>query len=213
MDFNTVQQRLGDLPTTFLRQGNVFAAWEASQAYQLSQYTYGADSIIPQTSFSSANYGWLDVWGELFDILRNNNEGNQTYQNRISFTLQSPVGTLYAIKAYSTFYFGYPTTVTENTSGVGYTITIPNLPSLSGMPQYLINLERIRPAGIPFSVIQTFESNFLNTFQYVGGQNWAGAYLGGGNINILTTIPEPITNSQPLLPSILLTDPSLNGQT
>ena len=212
MNFDTVAQRIGDLPATFLRSGNVYQSWQMSQAFQLSEFTYGADALIPQLSFSSAYYGFLDVWGELLGIPRNPNEANSVYQNRITSTLESPVGSVYAIQAYSSMYFGTTVTVTESTSGVGYTINLPGRVSLSLIPQYLINLERIRPAGGPFSLIQSLESLFLNTFQYISSQYAGGSYLGGSSLSLASTIPEPITNSQPIIPTILLTDPILSSQ-
>lgn len=209
MLFSVIQERLGDLPASFLRSGDVFAAWQLSQALQLLEYCQGADGLVPQSYFGSADYGWLDVWGELFGIPRNNNEANSVYQARITSTLMSPVGTVYAIQAYSTAYFGSTVTVTENLPAAGYTISLPA--AAMNRNTYLINLQKIRPAGVPFSFVQSLESFYFNTFSYFNGQYDGAFYYGGSNSTLSITIPEPIDNEQPLLPDILITDPILNG--
>lgn len=212
MDFNTVLSRLQNLPATFLRSDNTFNAWENSQAFQLSEYTYSADSLAQQTNFSTAYFNWIDVWGELFGIPRNSNESTILYKPRISTLLQYPVGTLFAVQAYSEYFWNTTVTVTENTSGVGYSITLPSSINTSLIPSYLENLQKIRPAGVPFVIKQNFQSTFLNTFSYVGAPGIAGPYLGGGVQTLSVTIPEPITNSQPILPTALLADPILTSQ-
>lgn len=212
MDFSTIQSRLGQLPSTFLRSGNVFGAWQAAQAFQLSEYCSTADSLSNQMNFSTAWFNFLDIWGELFGIPRQPSEANLAYQNRITYILQSPVGTLYSVKAFSQFYFSTPITVTENANGLGYNIYLPSSLTSSVINQYLIALEKIRPAGVPFSLYTVLEVLYLNTYLYVGAAYVNGPYLGGGNQQISNAIPEPINSSQPILPFLLLTDPLLNGQ-
>jgi hypothetical protein len=211
MDYLTVLSRIGDIPATFLRNGNPFTAWQTAQALQLSEFSYGSDALVPQMTFTSSNFGWLDVWGELFGIPRNPDEANSVYQNRITETLKSPVGTLYAIRAYGFLYFGKQITVLENLSGLGYIINLPTNIDVDAVPQFIINLERIRPAGVPFTLELLTNNAFVNSFQYLNGQSFAGTYLGGNLLSSLYNIPEPITNSQPILPSLLITDPILSN--
>lgn len=210
MNFLTVLSRLTSLPGTFLRSDSTFESWEDAQTFQLSEFCTTVDALVPMAVFQTSAWGWVDVWGELFGIPRNPNEANQTYFARIQFTLQFPVGSAYAISTYSTAYWGQPVSVVES-SGVGYSIQLPSGINPAGIPQYIIDLERIRPAGVPFTLNQLSEYTFLNTGKYLSGTRDAGAYLGGGLQSLGFTIPEPIINSQPILPTLLVTDPLLNG--
>ena len=210
MDFPTVLSRLFDLPGTFLRDDPVFISWENSMAFQLSEYCSTVDALAPMAVFSSANFGWLDVWGELFGIARNGNESNLSYFQRISETLQSPVGSASAIQVWSTMYWGSLVTVTENFSP-GYQINLPSSINSAQLPQYVANLARIRPAGVPFTIGQSSEYTYLTTYKYLTGPRDAGAYLGGSNQEISVQILQPTINSQPILPAVLLSDPLLNS--
>lgn len=211
MDFLTVLSRLENLPSTFLRDDNTFGAWENSQAFQLSEYTQGVDALALQANFSNSSGNWVDVWGELFGIPRNNNEATSTYKTRISTILQFPISTVFAVEQYSSTFWGQPITVTESTSGVGYTILLPSNIDTSQINTYLDNLAKVRPAGVPFLVSQNLETSFLNTISYVGSPGWGGAYLGGYSKPVSNQIPQPTINSQPILPTYLLSDPILNG--
>jgi len=210
MQYSTISIRLGDLPPAFQRPDPTYAAWQTAQATSLFNYCSAVDSISLMVTFSAAQGGWLDVWGQLFGIPRNSNESDSAYQPRISAWLQAAVGSPYAISSFGSDYFGFPAIVKENLT-YGYSITIPSHVTKAQIASFVTALERIRPAGVPITLYQSNQGSYLSTFVYVGGTNTAGPYLGGGTNYVPWPAAANTNNSQPLLPTILITDPVLNG--
>ena len=78
----------------------------------LRTLTGGADATMQQvTTFDGAMDGWIDVWGLLFGVPRNDNEGNAPYAVRVAETVLAWVGTGPAIAAWIVTWLNPPTTL------------------------------------------------------------------------------------------------------
>lgn len=209
MDFPAVLAQLNDLPNTFKRQGAPYTQLMDSLASSLSLFTSGDDAVFGQvTSFGAALDGWLDVWGLLFGVARNANESNSVYETRISRTVLAWVGTVPAIQAWLNFYANGGT-ITEN-AGLGYVLTLPNSMTTNQVVTFLISLNRIRPIGVPFTIFQIGTGLFLGTEEFLGTGAVMGTYLAGGSTPLTLPIGATTLNTQPILPDLYLTDPTLN---
>ena len=125
MDFPSVEAQLNDLPTTFTRPTAWYTQLIDSVSMGLCRFTLGEDATLAQVSaFDLAIDGWLDLWGLLWGVPRNDEEANSTYATRIQRTVLAWVGTLPAMQAWVKFYASGGT-VTENPSGLGYVLNLP----------------------------------------------------------------------------------------
>jgi hypothetical protein len=210
MDLPSVLARLNDLPRTFKRQGPPYTQLIDSIGWQLALFTLSADTTSQRAlTFSPALEGWLDVWGLLWGVPRQQNEANSSYATRIVRTVLAWVGTLPAIQAWLNFY-APGGTVTENLPGLGYAITLPANMTLAQITAFLLSLNRIRPAGVPFIISQVVGGITLGTDIFLATGAPKGAYLSMA----VNAIPLPIgattNNTVPLLPSTYFDDPTLN---
>jgi hypothetical protein len=211
MNLTEVISQLNDLPDTFKRPGTIYAQLTQSFATGLTRYTDATDEIGNEsTSFSEARYGWLDVWGLLFGITRNSGEADYSYSLRVEQVLMAWVGTLPAIANWAEVIYQTTVTIAENFPAPGYVIQLPGSLTIAQVDAFVASLNRIRPAGVPFQVGMQSSGLYLDTINYCGAARVTGAYL----TNALTYVPlaiGPITiNAVPLLPSLYLTDPTLN---
>lgn len=208
-----VQAQLLDLPPTFMRPGSVFAQIYASLAAGESTYTIASDGSAYSISMPTSLNGWLQVWGEILGIPKNPGESDFFYSVRIQATLAAPVGTPAGIQSWSRFILGTNgVVVSENLNAGGYTISIPTGLSTGAISNWLMSLNRIRPAGVPFTLAEDTNPLILGTYSFIGASGFAGAYLGSGTQNVSLNLSASTTNSQPLTSEILLIDPFLNGQ-
>lgn len=211
MDVSAVRATLTDLPTAFLRQpGGWFDQLMDALSFETALGTLGTDDTVTQVqSFTDAQDGWLDIWGMLAGLPRNANEGNAPYATRINQTITAWVGTLPAIQMWLNL-FAPGGTVADNQSGMGYTISTPAGMTVAQINTFLASLDRIRPAGMPFSVYQNVGGLYLGTSEFTGTGTVMGAYLTAGT----STLPlqlSPFTNSMgPLLPDLYFIAPILN---
>jgi hypothetical protein len=213
MDPSLVQDQLLDLPVPFIRPGTVFAEIYASLAAGESVYSLASDGVASSLYMPSSLNGWLAVWGEIFGLPKNSGESDFFYATRILNTLTAPVGTPMGIVSWTQFILGTTNvSISENLNQGGYSISIPANLSNSTITNWLANLTRIRPAGIPFSVTTQTNPLMLGSYAYIGGSGFAGAYLGFGIETLGLNLSASTNNSQPLVSEILLTDPLLNGQ-
>jgi hypothetical protein len=209
MDYPTVLARLNDLPRTFKRQGGWYAQLVDSIGLELADYTLAADATSMQVqAVGNALDGWLDVWGLLWGVPRIPNEANSSYATRIERTVLAWVGTLPALQAWVNFY-APGGSVTENASGLGYVIAFPASMTGPQVATFLAGLARIRPAGVPFAVVQQGGGLFLGTDEFLGTGILAGSYLTGGNTPGGPLIGASTPNSVPLLPTLYFSDPLL----
>jgi hypothetical protein len=210
MDIYAVFSQLNDLPGTFLPQGAPYTQFAASVGAALAGFTAAADATASQSlAFSNALDDWIDVWGLLFGVPRNQNEGNIPYAVRIGETVLAWVGTLPALQAWVAL-FAPGGSVTENASGLGYVITLPSSMTTAAIVAFIRSLVRIRPAGVPFLVNQTGLGMFLGTEAFLGAGQDLGSYLTGGVQPAALGLNATTCSSQPLIPAILLQDPYLN---
>ncbi len=208
-----VLAQLLDLPPTFKRPGVIFTQIYNSLAAGEASYALASDGSIPPQTMPRALGPWLTVWGQIFGIPRLAQEADLAYSARIRNSLTSPVGTPQAIQAWSRYFLNSTqVTVVENlNSGVGYVIEIP-----AGLPTQLLenwleSLDRIRPAGVPFSVVLQTNPLMLGTYSYIGASRFAAAYLGFGTSSYNPSFDALTPNAEPLISTVLLDDPSLNG--
>jgi hypothetical protein len=213
MNYAAVRAQINDLPATFTPTGNPYAQVAAARAAALAVFTNGSDATEQQVQqFSNAIDGWIDVWGLLFGIPRNTNEGNVPYAIRIVETVLAWVGTLPALQAWTTL-FAPGGSVAENGSGLGYTITLPGAMTATQAAAFVASLGRIRPAGVPFVVVGGGLGLYLDAEAFLGKGVVFGSYLTGyttpGTFNLNATT----NSSQPLIPTLFLSDPNLNPGT
>lgn len=206
--------QLLDIPFTFQRPGAPYSWTIASLAGGEAGYTQASDGVVGMASgIPTAQGPWLGVWGEIYDLPRLAGEADAAYTARILFTLASPVAPPLAIQAWSQLFFQTSGIfVTESFPAVGYSISLPaGLPAAT-VSAWVSGLARIRPAGVPFLIFTQTGPLMLGTYSYIGGSGFAGSYLGAGVSVSPVTIGAATLNARPSIPTLLLTDPLLNGQ-
>jgi hypothetical protein len=212
MNFAAVLAQLNDLPSAFTRPGPPYTWLAASLAVSDALSTETCDDTVAQTlTFANAQDGWIDVWGLLFNMPRNQNEANSLYAARIQETVLAWVGTLPALQAWIAL-FAPGGSIAENISGLGYVITLPAAMSQTQVQNFLQSLNRIRPAGVPFSVNVAAGGLFAGTANFTGGGGGGvmGDYLSAATSSLALGISPTTQNSVPLLPTTLLVDPTIN---
>lgn len=210
MDFATVLARLNDLPNTFTRDGPPYTQLIESLATELTSFTIAADATTSQVlNDNMALDGWLDVWGLLWGVPRIQNEANSTFNTRIARTVLAWVGTLPALQQWMNFY-APGGVVLENPSGLGYTLQFPATMTLFAIQAFLSALDRIRPAGVPFTIFQVGIGLYLGTESFLNTGAPKGAYLTAGSIPVPLNIGASTPNSVPMLPTLLFSDPTIN---
>ena len=214
MDPSLVLAQLLDLPSAFQRPGTVFTQIYNSLAAGEAGYSLASDGIGSQLDMPGALGPWLSTWGLIFGIPRLPQESDLAYSVRVQNSLRSPVATPAAIQAWSRYFLNSAAvSVVENLpAGPGYSIQIPAGLAAQTTTNWLISLTRIRPAGIPFNVQVQTSPLMLGTYSYIGSNGFAGAYLGFGTTVETLGISAETNNAEPLVPEVLLLDPSLNGQ-
>jgi hypothetical protein len=204
-------RQLSDLPATFTRPGAPYTQLIDSLNNGMLYFTQGVDAILAQ-GFNAAQFGWLDVWGAIFDVLRNADESDGAYRLRISRTVLAWVGTVPSIQQWGTEMLGVQVTVTENANGLGYTLTFPGTVTSAAIAVFLASLVRVRPAGVPFTSFQQQIGLYLDTINFLDTPDVVGSYLSDGSIPIAPAFSALTNNTQPLLPEYYFIDPILNGQ-
>jgi len=211
VNFDEVMATLSDLPSTFTRSTAWYTQLIDSLAAALTFYTQNADATMDQVAnFTNAWGSWLDVWGLLFGFPRLDGEPDITYSARIQNTLLAWVGTVPAIEAWLALYVT-GTTVTENSPGSGYALTFPGSVTLAQIRTFLVSFNRIRPVGVPFSMQQAGLGLYLGTDEFFGDGRVVGNYLTASSTPVGLNIAASTPNSAVVLPTLLLTDPSLNS--
>jgi len=211
MNFAAVLGVLNDLPSTFLRPAPPYTQFVDATGTALTQFTAGADGMWTQAlSFQNAVDGWLDVWGLLWAVPRNPGEGNIPYAIRVQETVLAWVGTVPAIQVWLNL-FAAGGTVTENASGLGYVITFPAGMTSSEILLFFVSLQRIRPIGVPFTIQQTGTGLFAGTEAFTdSGSRVLGDYLSDTPASVAPPFGAMTLNTPPLLPALLLVDPTIN---
>lgn len=210
MDFPADEAQLNDLPSTFTRPTPWYTQLIDSISVELSQFTLGEDATFTQvSSYGLAVDGWLDLWGLLWGVPRNNGEANSTYATRVQRTVLAWVGTLPGMQAWVNFY-APGGSVTENSNGFGYLLVLPSSMTLVQIMAFLHSFNRIRPAGVPFTLFQSGSGPFLGTTEHLGQGILVGAYLPSGANGTTPPIGSGTPNAAPLIPTLYMSDPTIN---
>jgi hypothetical protein len=210
MDFPAVLATLNALPDTFKRQGPPYTQLIDSLASSLSLYTLGADATMGQVAnFNNAIDGWIDIWGLLFGIPRGQNQSNAAYKIAIQSILSAWVGTVPAIQAWMNL-FVPGGTVTENSSGSGYTLQFSGTTTLAQIQAFLTLFNRIRPVGVSFQITQAGLGLYLGTEEFTGDGRVVGNYLTSLSTSVGLLLGPSTPNSVPLLATLIVTDPTIS---
>lgn len=210
MDLPAVLATLNDLPNTFKRPGVWYTQLMDVLAVSLAIYTNGEDATMAQvTAYDNVSGGWLDVWGLLFGIPRLAGEPDVVYQPRIKNTITAWVGTVPAVQFWLSLYIPGGT-VQENPGG-GYNISVPGSFTLAQIQAFLVSFNRIRPVGVPFTISQAGLGLYLGTEEFLGDGMVVGNYLTALSTPVGLVLSASTPNAVPLLPTLLLTDPTINS--
>jgi hypothetical protein len=209
MDMPSVLATLNDLPSTFKRNGPPYTQFVDSVASGLSLYTLGADATFTQVAaFDNAVDGWLDIWGLLFGVPRDQNQANATYQTYIKNLMNAWVGTIPAVQNWMDL-FAPGGTVVENTGG-GYVILFPGSTTTAQIQSFLRLFNHIRPNGVPFQIEQAGLGLYPGTEEFLGDGRVVGNYLTALSTAVNLLVSATTSNATPLLSDLLLSDPTLN---
>lgn len=208
MDFPAIEATLNDLPDTFKRTGAPYTQLIDSIASALALYTVSSDATFGQvTAFSSAVNGWLDIWGLLFGVPRDQNQADSVYQTYIQSVLNAWVGTVPAIQRWMNM-FAPGGTVIENSPG--YILSFPGVTTLAQIQSFLRLFNRIRPNGVPFQIQQAGLGLYLGTEEFLGDGRVVGNYLTSLSSSVGLLLSASTPNAVPLLADVLVNDPTLN---
>jgi hypothetical protein len=213
MNFAQVQAVLTALPKTFLRPQIPFTQWLDANTAGLVRYTGASDQISQQVAaFQNARFGWLDIWGLLFNVPRFNNESDGAYLTRIAYIVLAGGGTPVGIAAWVKAVWQVDVTVQESLPAVGYSLTFITALTDAQILALLVSLARVRPAGVPITAVYKAGSGlYLNTINFFDASpSVTGAYLTSGESESLTSLPAATNSTSPSLPDLFLTDPTLN---
>lgn len=211
MDAAAVQYYLNDLPKTFKRPGTGYAQWMASLGFGVSSWTEASDAVMAQVSFTQAQWGWLDVWGQLFGIPRLNEESDAGYLPRIQALLILRGATPVSIRSFMQVLYGVNCTIVEQFGSVTWLLKLNSpVPGVS-YNALATALGRVRPAGVPFTPFQIAAGGcFISTVNFLGGSRVPGSWINTATTPQGFTLSAGTPNSVPLLPTSYLTDPTLN---
>jgi hypothetical protein len=210
MDFPSVLATLNDLPDTFKRDGPPYTQMVDSLASLLALYTLGSDATFGQVAnFDNALDNWIDIWGLLFGIPRDQNQANTVYKTSIQRILSAWVGTVPAIQAWMDL-FAPGGLVVENGSGLGYVMLFSGNTTIAQIQVFLRLFNRIRPNGVPFQIQQAGLGLYLGTEEFTGDGRVVGNYLTSLSSPVGLTLPASTPNAIPLLATLLVTDPTVN---
>jgi hypothetical protein len=211
MQYADVLAQINTLPSSFVRPGPTFAFLQASRAAALLRYAEASDGLIANLSFTTASGVWLDAWGQLFVIPRDAQESDGSYANRIPATLVSGHGTPIAIVLYLLTAFGYTVTITEDFVNTAWQVKFEVPIAPARFNELMQGLNRIRPAGVPATALIGLSGGlYIGSINYLGAPRVTGAYLLSPKGEAALEISAFTNNTLPLLPTLFLTDPTIN---
>lgn len=211
MDFTSVLAQINRLPLTYLRPGNTFAAMQAAKAAALMRYAAASDALVNQLTFSQATGVWLDVWGKLFGIPRNPQESDDSYLTRISGTLVAGRTTPVAMAIYLNVALGIDGSIVEDLVNTAWKLQFSSPITGAQYNQIMTNMAFVRPAGVPSTAfVGATGGLYSGTVNYTGAPRVTGAYLEESAQNYLLDISAYTNNSNPLLPTLFMSDPTIN---
>jgi len=212
MDWNYVQSILNDLPRGYLRTGETFSWWQNSLTAGLVNYTYALDGLQEQYDFNNSSGPWLDTWAQLTANMRLTGESDGILQQRIKILMRQGRSTAAAIYNYVSVGLQYPCEVTENFVGPNYwEIALNQNVTKAVYQQVAQQLDQMRPAGVPFAMSVISGGLYLDSINYLDAPSVTGAYLTEPHTYVSTGIAATTNQSKPTLPTVYLSDPTLNS--
>lgn len=214
MDFQQTEQILSNLPQPFSRFGPIFNAILLGFTIACARNNVAIDSINNNIYTNNAKWGWLDAFGQLYGILRNQYETDPQYRQRLIGTLTAPHGTPLAISQFIKLALGLNTTVTEDFLSPSYTINFVTPVSTNTLQNVANTILWVRPAGVPFlPLYQQSGGLYLSTMNFLRGTKVSGSYLSQPHTNLNITIPASTPNPICILPTTYFNDPFINTLT
>lgn len=212
MDFQQIQDQIEDLPQTFKRYDAPYTQWSDALTSALRVFGFAVDSLLTMvSSFDAAEDSWIDAWGSLGNVIRRTNESDAVYQPRIQNTVlakhASPVAMLTWL---SVIEMVSNATLAERGASLGYSITLPQTLTTAQIQQIIMNLNVVRPAGVPFNIFIQTGALYLDTVNYLDSPRITGAYLGNSSNAFTLPLGAGQNSSQSILPDLLLVDPTIN---
>lgn len=212
MRYSNVLYQINDLPRTYKRSGSVYVSWSQSLTAGLVNYTDADRSVIEMSNFANATGPWLKFWGMLFgNIPKLQNQTDAQYKVYITNTLLTNKNTPLAIQNYVDMVYNVQSVVEEFFPKVGWALALNTPINAQELADLSISLNFVRPAGVPVmpSMILT-GGLFLGTINYVNRERVTGSYLGNPTRTLTFTMNGSTDNSLSQLPTLYLTDPTLN---
>lgn len=212
MNFGEVQEQLTSLPNTFLRRLVPFTQYMDALTAGITRETAALDNMsVNVNDFQQASYGWLDVWGLLYNVARFSGEADQIYRNRIQYEVTAGGGPPVAIAKWIFAVWQVNVIILENLPNVGYQIIFPGTLTTAQIQAIMDSIVRVRPAGVPITIAaQTVDGLYLQTINFLSAADVTGAYLSSIASQSAITLRPTTNNLTPLLPDLFLTDPTLN---
>ena len=212
MQWADIAYQLGDLPDTYKRSGPTYEWVMNSLTAALDRYTNSSNSIISMSTFANAQGKWLDFWGQLLGgIARLNEQTDADYMALITQTILDGKGPPVAILDYVSLIYGIKANITENFPNVGWYLKFGSSFPQSQYNQLALTLGNVRPAGVPFTPFYVLGGGlYLGTVNYLGRDRVTGSYIGQPVTTFNFTIPNSTNNVTSSLPTVFLSDPSIN---
>ena len=211
MDFAAVQYYLSDLPRNFKREGNTYLWWQNSLNNGINQWTSGVDGVMSQMTFANARWGWLDLWGNLFNVPRSPNQTDAQYKAIIQNTLTARGGTPVTLKYYMDWGYGVSASISENFNLTSWALNLNEALPGENYNQLASNLGTFRPAGVPFTPFYIATGgNYISTVNFFGVSRVPGSWLTSAKIAQGFTLSAGTPNSVSRIPTTFLTDPIIN---
>jgi hypothetical protein len=211
VDFAAVQYYLNDLPPNFKRSGPTFQWWQNSLGTGITQWTSAVDGVMSQTSFVAAQWAWLDLWGNLFNVIRESDQTDKNYKSAIQNMLMSRGATPVTLRYYMDWRYGVSSTVDENFTDTSWSLNINNVFPGGNYDKLASNLGQFRPSGVPFAPFYIATGgNYLSTVNFLGASRVPGSWLTSAKVSQAFTLNAGTTNSVAKIPTTFLTDPTLN---
>ncbi len=212
MQWADIAYQLGDLPDTYKRSGPTYEWVMNSLTAALDRYTNSSNAVVSMANFANAQGKWLDFWGQLLGgISRLNEQTDEEYMALITQTILEGKGPPVAILDYVSLIYGIKANITENFPNVGWYLKFGSSFPQSEYNQLALTLGNVRPAGVPFTPFYVLGGGlYLNTINYLGRDRVTGSYIGQPVTAFNFTIPNSTNNVTSSLPTVFLSDPSIN---
>jgi hypothetical protein len=210
MQWADILARLNDLPDTYLRSGATFNWWQNAQVAGLYKDANAVDGTLSQADFVNAVFSWVDMWGQLNNILRFNNETDAEYITRIQFLATVPGGAPASISEFLSEVESFQAAVSEDFATCSWSLSFQSNVTPTQYDQVASDLAYVRPAGVPFKFSALSGGLFLGTLNYLKAPRVTGAFLLSPTTSVIPNIPQSTNNALPTLPTVYLTDPILN---